>query len=323
MSFKLLLYAPDGHPEQNLKTWPETLRGLIPGIDVTVAESEGEAIESIKDADAAFGNIGSEIFRHANNLKWLACPQAGPSAGWYHSDLIDSDVIVTNTRDIYNDHISTHILSFILAFARGLNRYFPHQLKGEWHRPNYPIRHLPDSTVLIIGVGGIGSETARLCKSFGLTVLGSDPRVEDSLDHVDELVHPDEVDIMIPRADFVVSTVPETPQTQNYFNAEFFSQMKRESYFVNIGRGATVVLDDLNEALRKGDLSGAALDVFQIEPLPHDHPLWTAPGILITPHVAGEGPYLPERRTELFLNNCKRFANGEELINIVDKSNWF
>ena len=154
-------------------------------------------------------------------------------------------------------------------------------------------------------------------------MLGSDPRVEDSLDHVDELVHPDEVGVMIPRADFVVSTVPETPQTQNYFNAKFFSQMKRESYFVNIGRGATVVLDDLNESLRKGDLSGAALDVFQIEPLPHDHPLWTAPGILITPHVAGEGPYLPERRTELFLNNCKRFANGEELINIVDKSNWF
>ena len=88
MSFKLLLYAPDGHPEQNLQTWPETLRDLIPGIDVTVAESEGEAIESIKDADAAFGNIGSEIFRHANNLKWLACPQAGPSAGWYHLSLI-------------------------------------------------------------------------------------------------------------------------------------------------------------------------------------------------------------------------------------------
>ena len=154
-------------------------------------------------------------------------------------------------------------------------------------------------------------------------MLGSDPRVEDSLGHVDELVHPDEVGVMIPRADFVVSTVPETPQTQNYFDAKFFSQMKSESYFVNIGRGATVVLDDLNESLRKGDLRGAALDVFQIEPLPHDHPLWTAPGILITPHVAGEGPYLPERRTELFLNNCKRFANGEKLINIVDKSNWF
>ena len=323
MSFKLLLYAPDGHPEHNLQTWPEALKNLIPDIEVTVADSEGEAIESIRDVDAAFGNIGLTIFRHANNLKWLACPQAGPSAGWYHSDLISSNVVVTNTRDIYNDHISTHILSFILAFARGLNLYFPHQIKGEWRRPNYPIVHLPDSTVLIIGIGGIGAETARLCKSFGMTVIASDPRVEDSLDFVDELVHPDEVDFLIPRANFVVSTVPETPRTQNYFDKTFFSKMKNEAYFINIGRGATVVLDDLNEGLREGDLRGAALDVFQIEPLPEDHPLWTAPGILITPHVAGEGPYLPERRTELFLENCKRFSDGKQLMNIVDKSNWF
>ena len=177
--------------------------------------------------------------------------------------------------------------------------------------------------MLIIGIGGIGAETARLCKSFGMTVIASDPRVENSLDFVDELVHPDEVDFLIPRANFVVSTVPETPRTQNYFDKTFFSKMKNEAYFINIGRGATVVLDDLNEGLREGDLRGAALDVFQIEPLPEDHPLWTAPGILITPHVAGEGPYLPERRTELFLENCKRFSDGKQLMNIVDKSNWF
>ena len=106
MSFKLLLYAPDGHPEHNLQTWPEALKNLIPDIEVTVADSEGEAIESIRDVDAAFGNIGPAIFRHANNLKWLACPQAGPSAGWYHSDLISSNVVVTNTRAVSYTHLT-------------------------------------------------------------------------------------------------------------------------------------------------------------------------------------------------------------------------
>ena len=96
--------------------------------------------------------------------------------------------------------------------------------------------------------------------------------------------------------------------------------MKTSAYLINIGRGATVVLDDLVSALRDGDIAGAALDVFQVEPLPADHPLWTAPGVLITPHVAGSGPYLEERRAEVFLDNCVRFSEGRPLRNVVDKA---
>ena len=323
MSFKLLLYAPDGLPDHNLKSWPELLRREIPGIQVDLASSKGEAIESIGDVDAAFGNIDSELFGHAKKLKWISCPQAGPSAGWYHESLANSDVVVTNTREIYNDHISTHILSFILMFARGLNRYFHHQLNQQWHSLPYPVIHLPDAVILIVGVGGIGGETARLCKSFGMTVLGTDPRVKDKPMYVDDLFHPDEIEVPLPRADFVVSTVPETPSTQSYFDKDFFKQMKPSSFFINIGRGATVVIDDLDDSLRNGGLAGAGLDVFETEPLPSRHPLWTAPGVIITPHIAGEGPYLPERRTELFVENCKRFAKGQEMLNVVDKQNWF
>ena len=328
MTFKLLLYAPDwpkspGHPEENICKWPEVLRKEITGIDVRVATSFGEAIKEIADADAAFGNIDTEIFGYARNLKWLACPLAGPPHGWYHEALIKSDVVVTNARDIFNDHISSHILAFVLAFARGLNNNLPHQIGKEWRRPVYPVVHLPDSTILIVGVGGIGGETARLCKAFGLTVVATDPRVKSKPDGVDELYSPDGIDALIPRADFVVSTVPETPATQGYFNANFFSRMKNRSFFINIGRGATVVLKDLNRALVSGHLAGAALDVFQTEPLPSDDPLWGAPGVMITPHVAGEGPYLANRRTELLVENCKRFARGDRLINVVDKDNWF
>jgi phosphoglycerate dehydrogenase-like enzyme len=323
MSFKLLIYAPDNGLDHNIESWPDMLRNEIPDIEVNLVSSRGEAIEGIQDCDAAFGDIDSEIFGYGKNLKWVSCPQAGPPAGWYHGRLTDSSVVVTNTREIYNDHISAHIMAYLLSFARGLNRYAPHQVKADWHRPSYPVVHLPDAVVLVVGVGGIGAETARLCSEFGATVIGSDPRVERKPKWVDELYHPDDISQHIGRADFVVSTVPETPYTQNYFNSDFFSAMKKGSFFINIGRGATLVLDDLNESLREEHLAGAALDVFQVEPLPTDHPLWFAPGIIITPHVAGEGPYLAERRTELFMENCKRFSRGETLKNMVDKKNWF
>ena len=118
-------------------------------------------------------------------------------------------------------------------------------------------------------------------------------------------------------------TVPETPATQGRFNAAFFSKMKKGAYFINIGRGATVILADLDAALRAGTIAGAALDVFQQEPLPAEHPLWDAPGMIVTPHVAAIGPYLDDRRREVFIDNCVRFHEGRPLTNVVDKANWF
>jgi phosphoglycerate dehydrogenase-like enzyme len=118
-------------------------------------------------------------------------------------------------------------------------------------------------------------------------------------------------------------TVPQTPKTRGMIAAREFRLMKKPGYLINIGRGGCVVLDDLVEALHAGEIAGAGLDVFQIEPLPPEHPLWTTPGVLITPHVAGVGPYLQERRTELLLENCRRFGAGQLLLNVVDKANWF
>ena len=175
-------------------TWPEKLKDEIPDIDVQLTKSVGEAMEVIGEVDAAFGNIVPELFHkpemdclssgivpelfeRATNLKWIACPQA-PQAGYYHQALIDSNVVVTNTREIYDDHISAHIMSFILAFARGLHVYIPRQLKRQWI-PEYQTIHLPDATALIIGVGGIGGETARLCAEFGMTVIAVDPRIDE------------------------------------------------------------------------------------------------------------------------------------------------
>ena len=319
MGFKMVIVPPNTQPD-----WPQKIRAAVPDCEVHMFDSAEAAMDAIVDADAAYGNIGSELLRRARNLRWIQAPAAAPPAGYYYKELIESDVVVTNQREIYNDHISAHIMAFMLAFARGLQRYIPDQLQQQW-RPYgvAPIIHLPEATALIIGVGGIGSETARLCAAFGMTVLGVDARRAEAPASVKELRRPSDLHALLPQADSVIMTVPHTPQTQGMMAAREFRLMKQTAFLINIGRGACVVLDDLVAALRAGEIAGAGLDVYEIEPLPSEHPIWTMPGVLLTPHVAGVGPYLPERRTEILLENCRRFNAGRPLHNVVDKANWF
>ena len=319
MGFKMVIVPPNTQPD-----WPDKIRAVVPDCEVSMFESADAAMSAIQDADAAYGNIVPELFRRAKRLRWIQAPAAAPPVGYYHQALIDSDVLVTNQREIYNDHIGTHIMAFVLAFARGLHRYLPQQLNRQWQKYGVEtMRHLPEATALIIGVGGIGSEAARFCAAFGMTVLGIDARRASAPPGVKEILRPDSLYDQLPQADFVIMTVPETPQTHGLISARAFKLMKSTAYLINIGRGGCVVLDDLVDALRHGEIAGAGLDVYQLEPLPAEHPLWTMPGVLMTPHVAGVGPYLPERRTEILLENCRRFHAGESLLNVVDKTNWF
>ena len=326
MGFRLLILTtgPSGTDldKSQEEEWPQRLAELVPDITIDVCHSVEQAMEVIEDVDAAFGDVVPELFDSAGKLRWIQSPRAGPEAGYYHPALIDGDVVVTNMRGIFSDHIGAHIMSFVLAFSRGLHVYFPQQLRREWKRGPHSV-HLPEAAAVIVGVGGIGGEAARLCAEFGMTVIGVDARLTEAPPGVSELHPPDRLPGVLPRGDFVIVTVPETPETQGMFASQQFGLMKSTAYFINIGRGATVVLDDLVEALRNGEIAGAGLDVFQVEPLPPDHPLWTTPGVLITPHVAVAGPYLQDRRKELFLDNCVRFNEGRTLRNVVDKAKWF
>jgi phosphoglycerate dehydrogenase-like enzyme len=213
----------------------------------------------------------------------------------------------------------------VLAFARGLHYYIPRQLRREWKREplDTGVVHLPEATMLIVGVGGIGAETARLAAAFGIHVMGVDARRREAPPGVLKLDGPDALDSLLPLADFVVLTVPHTPETEGFMHRARFARMKRTAFFINIGRGMTTRLDDLVASLRAGEIAGAALDVFEQEPLPADHPLWTLPNVLITPHSAGFGPYLDDRRLEILLDNARRFVAGQPLRNVVDKAHWF
>jgi phosphoglycerate dehydrogenase-like enzyme len=307
------------------REWGGRLSAAVPGLSIVVAEDMPAAIAAIAEADAAFGTPTRELLAVARRLRWLQAPQAAPPAGYYSPELIAHPVVVTNFREIYNDHIAAHIMAFILAFARGLHVYLPRQLAREW-RPeplDTGVVHLPEATALIVGVGGIGAETARLAASFGMRVLGVDARRRDAPTGVAELHPAEALADLLPLADFVVLTVPHTPATEGFMDRARFSRMKRRAFFINIGRGMTTRLDDLVDALRAGDIAGAALDVFEAEPLPADHPLWTLPNVLITPHTAGYGPYLDTRRFTILLDNAQRFLAGLPLRNVVDKGSWF
>src|SRR6266508_3433817 len=280
-----LLMLPPQTPAT--RAWASRLAAALPELAIAVAETEADAARAVGEADAAFGTMPDTLLPRAARLRWLQAPQAAPPAGYYYPELIAHPVVVTNFREIYNDHIGAHIMAFVLAFARGLHHYLPLQLRREWKPApsDTGVVHMPEATALIVGVGGIGSEAARLAEAFGMRVIGIDARRREAPPGVSKLEGPDALDSLLPEADFVILTVPHTPETQGFMHRARFQRMKRSAFFINIGRGLTTRLDDLVAALRAGEIAGAALDVFEQEPLPADHPLWTTPNVLITPYT--------------------------------------
>jgi len=305
--------------------WARRLGDTMAEYDVVVASTDEDLKREIPDADAAFGWVPPEILPLAKRLKWLQNPDAGPFAGYFYRELIDHPATVCNPRGIYFDHISHHVMMFILGLSRGMPYYFDAQRQSRWDKDARKSGYvaLPGSTVLISGVGGIGRETARLCREFGMRVIGVEPRPEGEIPGI-ELHTPDELDALLPDADFVVTTTPHTPDTEGMWNAERFRLMKNTAYFISIGRGKTTVLEDLTSAIESGEIAGCGLDVFEIEPLPADHRLWKLPNVMLTPHVAvKDAEDLPERRYQVILENARRFLAGQPLANVVDKALWY
>ncbi len=305
--------------------WARRLAATLPNLEIAVAESPQQAQHDIVDADAAFGVLTPDLLARATKLRWLQAPQAAPPAGFYYPEMIAHPIVVTNFREIFNDHIGAHIMAFVYAFARGFHYYIPQQIRREWAKPpeDHGVIDLHSATALIVGLGGIGTEAARLCAAAGMRVIGTDARRAETPPHVAEMHPPAALDALLPQADFVIATIPHTPATTGLFNRAVFQRMRREAFFINIGRGLTTKLDDLTAALEAHEIAGAGLDVYETEPLPADHKLWTLPGVLMTPHMAGYGPHLNERRYEILRDNARALLDGTAMRNVVDKANWF
>ncbi len=310
--------------DDDMRAWAQQMRDEIPGLDVVVVEDETDGPQELADADAAYGWVAPDVLPNTERLRLLQNPFAGPPVGWYYPELAEHSVTVSNPRGIYSDHIAHHIMMYMLALSRGLPYYSAAQAEGRWNTRARKRGYvdLTTSTVLINGVGGIGAEAARLCVAFGSRVIGVDPRPAYEIDG--EIIAPSELDDRLPEADFVVTTVPHTPETEFMWNADRFKAMKDSAYFINIGRGMTCKLDDLVAALDNGEIAGAGLDVFEIEPLPEGHPLWQIENVIITPHIAvADAENIPERRFELILENARRLVEGGDFVNVVDKEKWY
>jgi phosphoglycerate dehydrogenase-like enzyme len=234
-SFKFVLLPPQS---KTTRDWAKRLAEIVPEARVVVAEDADTAAREIVDAEAAFGWLGRDLLLKATKLRWVQAPQAAPPAGYYYPELIAHSAAVTNFREIFNDHIGAHILAFVLAFARGLHVFVAQQFRREWKKSpteSGDVLHLPEATALIVGVGGIGSEAARLLSAFGVTVVGTDARRTTAPDGVAELHRPEALDELLPRADFVILTVPHTPATEGFFGRARFQRMKPTAFFVKLG----------------------------------------------------------------------------------------
>jgi phosphoglycerate dehydrogenase-like enzyme len=248
--------------------------------------------------------------------------------------------VLTNMRGLFSDVIADQVMGYVLCFARNLHTYVRQQIERRWSPiggeaarvsfasgPGHvtPIDlahgHLPDQTLGIVGLGAIGREIARRARAFGMRLVAVDPKPSACPD-VEWVRPPECLPDLLAESDYVVTAAPHTPKTTGLFGSEQFRQMKRSAYLINIGRGAIVKLDDLTEALRNGVIAGAALDVFEVEPLPETHPLWEFPNVILTPHIAGYSPRIAERHLAVLVENVRRFVNGEPLLNVVDKREW-
>ena len=313
---KLVIYYEEAEP------LAARVRGLFPSVDVVVPVDDAAALREIADADALYGRITPEQLAAAGRLRWIQSPAIGLEHTMF-PELIAHPVVMTNPRGIFADTIADHVLALVTGWARQLPLLLRQQLKRTWGLEPYNVIHLGDCTLGIVGLGGIGSAVAKRAAAFDLRVIAVDPRRTDRPSGVAQLWPAEELPRLLAESDFVVICAPETPETRGLFGAEAFRSMKRTAYFINIGRGKIVQLDALVRALQAGEIAGAGLDVFEVEPLAVDNPLWTMENVVITPHVAGIGPHIGERRHQVLLENIRRFLAEEPLLNLVDKAKWF
>ena len=314
---KFLIYPPIN--ESDLAQ----LQNIARDVTFINAPDEATAYAHIEDADAMYGRLTPGLMAQARKLRWVQTSGAGLER-YIFPELANSDIILTNMAGIYGDQIADHVIAFVLMFARGMHLYVRHQLAHQW-QTGLPFLHIADQTLGVVGLGGIGNEVARRGHALGMRVLAVDAKPRSKPDYVAELWGSDQLDHLLAEADFVVLCVPHTPETAKLITLPRLQRMKPTAYLINVSRGIVVDLADLTTALQTGIIAGAGLDVFEIEPLPVDHPLWEMENVIITPHMASgvNSPHIPTRRMSLLHENLRRFLAGEPLQNVIDKLRWF
>jgi D-2-hydroxyacid dehydrogenase (NADP+) len=304
----------------------EKLRATGPEVKV-VPVTESDVMNEIADADAFVGEITSAQVRAAKNLKWVAIMSAGvervlfPADG--SDDLRRSNITLTNNKIVQGPEIADHALAMLLMLSRNLYVLYRNDQQQVWDPRSFHGIELRGKTALIVGVGGVGSQIALRANAFGMKVIGVDPEDKPFLPFVDRIVKPDQLDEVIPLADAVFLSVPDTPKSHKMIGERQFQLMKKNTYFIAVSRGRIYEMPALVKALDEKRLAGAGVDVTDPEPLPKGHALWQFPNAIITPHIAGRSDQDAARMVGTIVENARRFVAGKPMINVVDKQKGY
>lgn len=275
--------------------------------------------QTLADADVILGNLNDPSqLGWCQKLKWIQLNNAG-TEGYCTPGALPEGAVLTNATGAYGLAISEYMIAVLFLLRKKLHLYRSNQLVHEW-KSEGNVGVVQGATVLVIGLGNIGTTFAGKMKALGCHTIGVKRRVGEKPREVDALYGMEELERLLPQADVIAMSLPGNASTYHVLNRERIALLKPNAVVINVGRGSAIDTDALSDALYEGRIAGAALDVTDPEPLPADHPLWDAPGAFITPHTSG-GYALPETLEQIsviFAENLKRFLNGETLKNIVD-----
>jgi phosphoglycerate dehydrogenase-like enzyme len=303
---------------------PPHLAELDPHAELRYTDAAGLA-DAVDGARALllwdfFSTAVRDVWPRAGQLTWIHVAAAGVDTLLF-DELRDSDVVVTNARGVFDRPIAEFVLASVLAHAKGLHTSHDLQLRRDWqHRETLTVR---GATALIVGTGAIGRETARLLRAVGMDVRGAGRTARSDDPDFGDVVASSELAAHVGWADHLVIAAPLTEATRGLVDAEILKAMKPTGHVVNVGRGPIVDERAMVDALIGGDIAGASLDVFSVEPLPPDHPLWSTPGAVISPHMSGDTVGWLDTLARQFVDNARRWLAGEPLINVVDKQLGF
>jgi phosphoglycerate dehydrogenase-like enzyme len=328
-------------PDDSLRA----IRGAFPsGWEVVVVEGAAdgrgdgggpspEALEAMEGAEVYFGyGVPLALFRAgtdppAGRLRWAHSAAAGVGGSLY-PEMLRSPVVLTNSAGIHAEPMAESVMAMILHFARGLDFAVCAQREGRWWKDPFeaadaPVGEVSEATIGIVGLGGIGAAVARRAVALGARTIGVRRRPGAAPQGVELLDGEGSLERLLTRSDYVVLSVPETSETRGLLGARRLAMLRREAVLVNVSRGRVVDEEALTQALQERRLRGAALDVFEREPLPADSPLWRLPNVLVTPHVSATSRGFWRRQTALILENVRRYLAGEPLLNVVDKTSGY
>ena len=302
----------------------ESLERVSDGIEivtVTGQEFSGEKVAILEQAEVILGVCSPQLIRTAKNLHWLQHFGTGVDRCLMSPEAQEADFILTNSQHTAGPPIAEHVIAMLMMLTRNL-QYFHHlQQEQIWQRPPdtpSPMIEIGGKTMLVVGLGGIGTEVARRAAALGMRVIATRRSSREGPDFVDYVGLADELTDLAAQADVIVNALPLTRETTGIFGREFFAAVKQGAYFISIGRGRNTDTGELIAALKGGRLAGAGLDVTDPEPLTKGHELWTLPNVIITPHISYMTDRGFERNRLVITENLRRYINGERLLNVVD-----